>query len=113
MTKRKRTYEEVEAMQEKAVRFQEALDHWNAARRIEELTIEQYAALRKIEIVDEPIQKRRSRKQKEDRYVPPGYKRHIEVAESHEVIPGGTRTQKVIKTWLVPKSRKNPTKKKR
>jgi hypothetical protein len=107
MTKRKRTYEEVEAMQEKAVRFQDALDHFEAARQLEFLTPEQYAALRNIEIVDEPIQKRRRRKKKEDRYVPPGYERRTEVTESHEVIPGGTRTQQVIKTWLVPKSEKN------
>jgi hypothetical protein len=105
VTKRKRTYEEVEAMQAKAVRFQDSLEHFEAARQLEFLTPEEYAALRNIEIVDEPVQKRRSRKQKEDRYVPPGYKRHTEVTETHEEIPGGTRTTKVIRTWLAPKGK--------
>lgn len=109
MTKRKRTYEEVEAMQDKAVRFQDSLDHFEAARRLEFLTVEDYAALRNIEIVDEPVQKRRRKKQEHG--VPPGYKRLTEVTESHEVIPGGTRTQKVIKTWLIPKGKKSAGKK--
>lgn len=107
MTKRKRTLKEVIAMQEKAVRFQDNLFNFDAARRIEALEPEQYAMLRSIEIVDKPIQKRKRSKQKKNNDVPPGYERHIEVTESHELIPGGTRRQRITKTWLVPKSNKS------
>jgi hypothetical protein len=51
MTKRKRTYNQVEAMHEKAIRFQYALNHVDAAKRLEGLTPVQYATLRNIEIV--------------------------------------------------------------
>src|ERR1041384_3104896 len=100
MTKRKRTREEVEAMQAKAVRFQQSLDHWDAANELEFLTPEQYAALRNIEIVHESVQKRRRSKKRSDRYVPPGYKRVTKVTESTEPILGGTRTRRVVTTWL-------------
>jgi hypothetical protein len=105
MTKRKRTYEQVEAMQEKAVRFQESLFHIDAAYKLEMLSPEQYADLRNIEIVDEPVQKRKRRKKK-DVGVPPGYKRHTEVTESQEKIPGGTRRVRIVKGWLVKKTPK-------
>jgi hypothetical protein len=78
MTKRKRTYEEVEAMQKKAVRFQESLDHLDAARRLDELTPEQYATLRKIEITGER---------------PHGYG-----VEVNEWIEGGVK-HRVVKKW--------------
>jgi len=106
MTKKKRTLEEVITMQEKAVRFQESLGNLEAASRLEDLQPEDYAAFRNIEIVDEPVKKRRRRKAKEVDDVPPGYKRHTEVTESTEKIPGGIRRVSIVKGWLVPKKPK-------
>lgn len=69
MTKRKRTYEEVMSMQERAVSFQENLGHYEAAGRLERLTTSEYAKLRKIEIVLDPVQKRRRSQSKKEKPV--------------------------------------------
>ena len=91
-------------MQQKAVRFQEALSNFDAASDLEDLTPEQYARLRNIEIVAKPVQKRRRRKKTEDteEEVPPGYVRHTEVEESNELIKGGFRKTRVTRTWIAP-----------
>lgn len=84
MSKRKRTYEEVEAMKAKAIRFQENVGHFDAMMRLESLSVEDYAALRNIEIVPRPIRKRRAPASVKSN-VPPGY---------------GTRTK--VKQWTEP-----------
>jgi hypothetical protein len=66
MTKRKRTYEQVMSMQERAVRCQENFGHDEAVTYLEGLNPIEYAELRKMQIVSEPVQKRRrSQRRKE------------------------------------------------
>jgi hypothetical protein len=109
MTKRKRTVEEVIAKQTKAVRFQLNLGHHDAALSLESLTASEYAQLRKIQIVSEPVQKRRRRQMlsQEDRFddVPVGYVRIIEETVWEEQISkGGVRRHRVVVTDLKPRS---------
>ena len=100
MSKRKRTEKEVLAMQAKAVRFQENLRNYEAAIRIESLTVEEYAARRNLEIVSEPVRKRRRRTPNESSLAP-GYARRTQITEWASVTDEGRRkTHREVRTEI-------------
>jgi hypothetical protein len=105
MSKRKRTIEEVEAMQEKAARFQDNIGNVAAAKRIESLRPTEYAAWRKIEIVWDPVRKRRRTGTKaKANALPPGYARRTEIVEWTDTSEkGGRRIHREVKTEILKK----------
>lgn len=105
MSKRKRTEEEIEMMQARAVRLQENVGNYDAAIRIENLTVAEYAAWRDIEIVWEPVRKRRRTGRTPSRVLPPGYARRTEIKEWTSVTEeGGRKAHREVKTeiWKEP-----------
>jgi hypothetical protein len=106
MTKKKRTYEQIIAMQAKSVRFQENLNHYDAAIDIEGLLPEEYAKLRAIEIVSEPVRKRRrAGAVKKVTVVPRGTVRIVTTTEWNEVKSDGrVHRHRVVETSMAPRS---------
>jgi hypothetical protein len=103
MTKKKRTLKQIEGMQAKAVRFQHSLFNFDAAFRIEELTLEQYAMWRNIEIVDKPVQKRkRQKKEKSIESTPPTRFHSVVVTEQMPGEKPVVTSRRVVKEWIVP-----------
>jgi hypothetical protein len=101
MSKRKRTIEEVEAMQEKAARFQDNIGNYQASKRIESLTPTEYAAWRNIEVVWDPVRKRRRAGKTQTRVLPPGYARRTEIIEwTSTSEKGGRRKHREVKTEI-------------
>lgn len=105
MTKRKRTYEQVVSMQAKAVRLQANVGNFDASIRIESLSPEEYAARRNVELVAEPVRKRRPRKDS-GALLPFGYAQRTEVREWTSLTETGRpkRNREVrIETWKISK----------
>jgi hypothetical protein len=100
MTKRKRTYEEVIGMQAKAVRLQENVNNFEASVKIENLAPSEYAAWQNIEIVSEPVRKRkRSIRKTENTSVPSGYTRRTQVTEWTSLTEtGGRKRHREVRT---------------